>query len=76
MILAEEECRAIAASGAARIDVDDQTVEHAGGVVRFEIDEEVKHRLRTGSTTSGSRFRAPTRSPPSRTRAAPTADPR
>jgi 3-isopropylmalate/(R)-2-methylmalate dehydratase small subunit len=48
VILAEEECRAIAASGAARIDVDDQTVEHAGGVVRFEIDEEVKHRLRNG----------------------------
>ena len=46
VILPEEHCRGIAKAGRARIDVDDQTVEHAGGVVRFEIDEEVKHRLR------------------------------
>ena len=31
-----------------RIDLDDQTVDFAGGVVRFEIDEEVKHRLLGG----------------------------
>ena len=34
--------------GEARIDLDDQTVEFAGGVVRFEIEEEVKHRLLGG----------------------------
>jgi 3-isopropylmalate/(R)-2-methylmalate dehydratase small subunit len=48
VILDEADCRAVAESGEARIDVDDQTVQHAGGVVRFEIDEEVKHRLRNG----------------------------
>jgi 3-isopropylmalate/(R)-2-methylmalate dehydratase small subunit len=48
VILPEEDCRAIAASGAARIDLDDQTVDYAGGVVRFDIDEEVGHRLRNG----------------------------
>ena len=45
MILSEDECRAVADAGAARIDLDDQTVDSAAGVVRFEIDEEVKHRL-------------------------------
>ena len=34
--------------GEARIDVDDQTVDCAGGVFRFEIDEEIKHRLLHG----------------------------
>jgi 3-isopropylmalate/(R)-2-methylmalate dehydratase small subunit len=45
VILDEERCRGVAEAGEARIDVDDQTVDYAGGVVRFEIDEEVKHRL-------------------------------
>ena len=35
----------MAEAGAARIDLDDQTVDSAAGVVRFEIDEVVKHRL-------------------------------
>jgi 3-isopropylmalate/(R)-2-methylmalate dehydratase small subunit len=48
VILGEEGCRAIASAGEARIDVDDQTVTSSGGVVGFEIDEEVKHRLRHG----------------------------
>ena len=48
VILPEEHCRAIAAAGEARIDVDDQTVDYAGGVEKFEIDEEVKHRLLHG----------------------------
>jgi len=48
VILGEEECRGVAAAGKARIDVDDQTVDYAGGVVRFEIDEEVKHRMLQG----------------------------
>ena len=48
VILDEETCRAVAAAGEARIDVDDQTVDYSGGVVRFDIDEEVKHRLLHG----------------------------
>ena len=49
VILEAEHCRAIAATGEARIDVDDQTVSYArGDVLRFEIDEEVKHRLVNG----------------------------
>ena len=45
VILGEDDCRAVAEAGAARIDLDDQTVDSAAGVVKFEIDEEVKHRL-------------------------------
>ena len=49
MILDEADCRAIAEAGAARIDLDDQTVDSAKtGVLRFEIDEEIKHRLSNG----------------------------
>jgi 3-isopropylmalate/(R)-2-methylmalate dehydratase small subunit len=48
VILSPEECRAVAADGKARIDLDDQTVDSASGVVRFEIDEEIKHRLNNG----------------------------
>jgi len=48
MILDEQHCRGVAAAGEARIDVDDQTVDYAGGVVEFEIDQEVKHRLLHG----------------------------
>ena len=54
VILAEPDCRAIAAAGAARIDLDDQTVDYSGGVVRFEIDEQVKHRLFHGLDEIGS----------------------
>ena len=38
LILPEPDCRAVAEAGAARIDLDDQTVDSAAGVVRFEID--------------------------------------
>ena len=48
VILPREDCRAIAEAGRVRIDLDDQTVDSAAGVVRFEIDEEVKHRLHHG----------------------------
>jgi 3-isopropylmalate/(R)-2-methylmalate dehydratase small subunit len=48
VILDEPHCRAVARAGEARIDVDDQTVTFAGGVVEFEIDEDVKHRLLHG----------------------------
>jgi 3-isopropylmalate/(R)-2-methylmalate dehydratase small subunit len=48
VILPEESCRELADAGEARIDVDDQTVTFAGGVARFELDEEIKHRLLHG----------------------------
>jgi 3-isopropylmalate/(R)-2-methylmalate dehydratase small subunit len=48
VILGEDDVRGVAEAGAARIDLDDQTVDYAGGVVRFEIDEATKHRLRHG----------------------------
>jgi 3-isopropylmalate/(R)-2-methylmalate dehydratase small subunit len=48
VILDAGQCKAIADAGEARIDVDDQTVTFAGGVVEFEIDEDVKHRLLHG----------------------------
>jgi 3-isopropylmalate dehydratase small subunit len=48
VILDEEHCRGIAAAGAARIDVDDQTVTYADGVVEFELETETKRRLLEG----------------------------
>jgi 3-isopropylmalate/(R)-2-methylmalate dehydratase small subunit len=48
VVLPEDECRGIAEAGAARIDLDDQTVDYAGGVVRFEIATDVRHRLLSG----------------------------
>ncbi len=58
VILPEQHCRAIAAAGEARIDVDDQTVDYAGGVVKFEIDEEIKHRLLHGLDDIGMTLQA------------------
>ena len=48
VVLDAEHCRGIAEAGEARIDVDDQTVTYAGGVVEFEIEEEILHRLVNG----------------------------
>jgi 3-isopropylmalate/(R)-2-methylmalate dehydratase small subunit len=48
IVLDEEQCRAVAASGEARIDLDDQTVNTKDGVFKFEIDAEIKHRLLNG----------------------------
>jgi 3-isopropylmalate/(R)-2-methylmalate dehydratase small subunit len=48
VVLDEEHCRAVAAAGGARIDVDDQTVTCAEGVFEFEIEPDVKHRLLHG----------------------------
>ncbi len=48
VILDEDHCRSLARAGEARIDVDDQTVTFADGVVEFEIDADVKHRLLHG----------------------------
>jgi len=48
VVLDEEHCKAVAATGEARIDVDDQTVTSAAGVFEFEIEPDVKHRLLNG----------------------------
>ena len=48
VILDESECRQVAATGEARIDLDDQTVNCAAGVFRFELDGQIRHRLRNG----------------------------
>jgi 3-isopropylmalate/(R)-2-methylmalate dehydratase small subunit len=48
VILDPERCRAVAAAGEARIDVDEGTVTCAAGVFEFAIDAEVKHRLLHG----------------------------
>jgi 3-isopropylmalate/(R)-2-methylmalate dehydratase small subunit len=48
LVLDEERCRAVAEAGEARIDVDDQTVTSAAGVLEFEIEPDVKHRLLNG----------------------------
>ncbi len=48
VVLDEEHCRAVAEAGAARIDVDDQTVDCAAGVFAFDIEPGVKHRLING----------------------------
>ena len=73
MILDEEHCRGLAEAGEARIDVDDQTVTFAGGVVEFEIDEDVKHRLLHGLDDIGLTLQSERRDRrPSRPPAAPT----
>ncbi len=48
VILDEADCRSVAGSGEARVDLDDQTVNCAAGVFHFEIDEQIKHRLVNG----------------------------
>ena len=48
VILDEEHCRAVATAGEARIDVDDQTVDCAAGVFKFEIESDIKQRLLNG----------------------------
>ena len=46
--LAEEHCQEIARAGAARIELDNQTVSWDGGKALFEIDGEIKRRLLGG----------------------------
>ncbi len=48
VVLDEEHCRGIADAGEARIDVDELTVTYRDGVVGFEIEEEIRHRLLHG----------------------------
>jgi 3-isopropylmalate/(R)-2-methylmalate dehydratase small subunit len=46
--LPEEHVRGVAEAGEARIDVDERTVTYAGGVVPFELEDEIRHRLLNG----------------------------
>jgi len=48
VVLTEEQCRQVAEAGAARIDLDDQTVDCAAGVFEFQIEPDVQYRLLNG----------------------------
>ena len=48
VVLPADQCRAVAEAGAARIDLDEGTVDSAAGVVPFEIEPDVKYRLLEG----------------------------
>jgi 3-isopropylmalate/(R)-2-methylmalate dehydratase small subunit len=48
VVLSEDEVRAVMGSAQASIDLEAQTVTYDGGVARFEIDPEIKHRLLNG----------------------------
>jgi 3-isopropylmalate/(R)-2-methylmalate dehydratase small subunit len=58
VLLDEGHCRQLAEAGEARIDADDQTVTFSGGVVGFEIDPDVKHRLLHGLDEIGLTLRS------------------
>jgi 3-isopropylmalate/(R)-2-methylmalate dehydratase small subunit len=46
--LAEDDCRALAAAGEGRIDLEAQTLSFGGHEARFEIEPEIRHRLLNG----------------------------
>jgi len=48
VVLTEDECRAVAQSGSARIDLEGQTVGCDAGTFAFEIDQEIKRRMLNG----------------------------
>lgn len=48
VVLEADECKAIAAAGECRIDLESQTVSWKGGEAGFEIDAEIKRRLLGG----------------------------
>jgi 3-isopropylmalate/(R)-2-methylmalate dehydratase small subunit len=48
VVLEAADCKAIAEAGAARIDLDEGTVDSAAGVVRFEFEADLKQRLLNG----------------------------
>jgi 3-isopropylmalate/(R)-2-methylmalate dehydratase small subunit len=48
VVLAEDEVKAVMAAGAAKIDLDAQTVTAGGQTFSFDIDGETKHRLLNG----------------------------
>jgi 3-isopropylmalate/(R)-2-methylmalate dehydratase small subunit len=48
VVLDEADCRKLAEAGEGRIELDGQTVALGGGLVDFELDSDVKHRLLHG----------------------------
>ena len=48
VVLPDEDCRALIEAGAAKIDLENQTVSWDGGEASFEIDAEIKRRLLGG----------------------------
>jgi len=48
VVLAPEECNAVAEAGEAKIDLDAQTVTCGAGTYAFEIEADIKHRLLNG----------------------------
>ena len=48
VVLAEEQCEAVAAAGEAEIDLADQVVRAGGREFPFEIDPDIRHRLLNG----------------------------
>ena len=48
VVLAAEECRAVAEAGEATVDLDAQRVRAGGAEFRFDLDAEIKHRLLNG----------------------------
>ncbi|MEA2425057.1 MAG: 3-isopropylmalate/(R)-2-methylmalate dehydratase small subunit, partial [Thermoleophilaceae bacterium] len=44
----DHHCQAIAEAGEAEIDLEEQVIRYGDEVVAFEIDAEIKHRLRNG----------------------------
>jgi 3-isopropylmalate/(R)-2-methylmalate dehydratase small subunit len=48
VVLADEDCRALAHAGAGEVDLLEQEVRFAGREVAFEIDHEIRHRLLNG----------------------------
>jgi 3-isopropylmalate/(R)-2-methylmalate dehydratase small subunit len=48
VVLSAEQCASIAQAGEAQVDLAAQEVRWPGGTARFEIDQEIKHRLLNG----------------------------
>ena len=48
IVLPDEDVRALMEAGEARVDLEAQTVEFAGRSAHFDIDPQIKHRLRNG----------------------------
>jgi 3-isopropylmalate/(R)-2-methylmalate dehydratase small subunit len=48
VVLAEQECKAVATAGEAEVDLADQVVRAGGSEFRFEIDPNIRHRLLNG----------------------------
>ena len=48
VVLTEEECKAVAQAGSAKVDLESQTVTCEAGTFAFEMDPEIRHRLLNG----------------------------